>query len=95
MEPIVGARHAAPLHPGHSAPPDSGSLSAIGRSFRSAATREINRLRATPAVPVWQRNYCEHIVRNNDDLRAIRKYIADNPARWPEDEENPDRLGTT
>ncbi|MCZ6554441.1 MAG: transposase [SAR324 cluster bacterium] len=76
-------------------PPDSGSLSTIVRSCKSAATREINRLRATPAAPVWQRNYYEHIVRNEYDLRAIRKYTAENPARWPEDEENPDRLGTT
>ena len=39
----------------------------------------------------WQRNYYEHIVRNEDDLNRIRAYIANNPARWEEDAENPNR----
>lgn len=38
---------------------------------------------------LWQRNYYEHIVRDDDDLNRIRSYIADNPARWGEDSENP------
>jgi len=37
---------------------------------------------------LWQRNYYEHIVRDDDDLARIRQYIADNPARWYEDEDN-------
>ncbi|MHB1151048.1 MAG: hypothetical protein ACYCWE_00740 [Eubacteriales bacterium] len=31
---------------------------------------------------VWQRNYFEHIIRNEDDLYDIRKYIRDNPKNW-------------
>jgi REP element-mobilizing transposase RayT len=38
---------------------------------------------------LWQRNYYEHIIRNEDDLQRIRQYIADNPACWAEDPENP------
>jgi len=38
---------------------------------------------------LWQRNYFEHIVRNEDSLHRIRQYIADNPARWTDDPENP------
>ncbi len=41
---------------------------------------------------LWQRNYYEHIIRNKDDLNAIREYIAMNPMRWAEDEENPIRF---
>lgn len=41
---------------------------------------------------LWQRNYYEHIIRNGDDLNTIREYIAMNPMRWAEDEENPNRL---
>ena len=33
----------------------------------------------------WQRNYYEHVIRNEDDLGHIRRYVVDNPARWPED----------
>lgn len=37
---------------------------------------------------LWQRNYYEHIVRNEDDLNRIRDYIAMNPAKWASDREN-------
>ncbi len=38
---------------------------------------------------LWQRNYYEHIVRDEGDLNRIRQYIIDNPAKWDEDKENP------
>jgi len=37
--------------------------------------RETNLLRAAPGTPVWQRNYCEHVDRNERELTAIREYI--------------------
>jgi len=42
-----------------------------------------------PAVPVWQRNYYEHIIRNEDELIRTSEYILNNPAHWAEDENNP------
>ena len=39
---------------------------------------------------LWQRNYYEHIIRDETDLNGIRRYIVDNPARWMEDAENPE-----
>jgi putative transposase len=38
---------------------------------------------------LWQRNYYEHVVRDEKDLNRIRDYIQSNPANWDEDEENP------
>jgi putative transposase len=38
---------------------------------------------------LWQRNYFEHVIRNEDSLNRIRAYILDNPARWEFDRENP------
>jgi len=38
----------------------------------------------------WQRNYFEHIVRNERELHAIRQYIRNNPARWELDRDNLD-----
>jgi len=38
---------------------------------------------------LWQRNYYEHIVRDEESLNRIRRYILDNPARWEFDRENP------
>jgi putative transposase len=37
----------------------------------------------------WQRNYFEHIIRNEEDLFRIREYIQNNPLQWELDEENP------
>ena len=38
---------------------------------------------------LWQRNYYEHVIRDEADLNRIRDYIQSNPANWDEDEENP------
>jgi len=69
------------------------TLSAIVRSFKSASSKKINEIRKTPDVPLWQRNYYEHVVRDERDLNRIRQYILDNPACWAMDGENPDNRG--
>lgn len=71
----------------HGAPP--GSLGAIVGNFKAITSRRINSIRKTPGLTLWQRNYYEHIVRSERALAAIRTYIADNPAHWAEDLENP------
>jgi REP element-mobilizing transposase RayT len=40
----------------------------------------------------WQRNYYEHIVRNEHELNAIRQYIIDNPRNWKMDRDNLENL---
>jgi hypothetical protein len=40
---------------------------------------------------IWHRNYFDHVIRNEPDLRRIREYIEYNPLRWDLDEENPAR----
>jgi len=42
---------------------------------------------------LWQRNYYEHIIRNEISLNRIREYINTNPIRWHLDKENPHRIG--
>ena len=37
----------------------------------------------------WQRNYYEHIIRGEEEMDRIRRYITDNPAKWADDENNP------
>lgn len=34
---------------------------------------------------LWQRNYWEHIIRNEESYRQIAEYIVTNPARWQND----------
>ncbi len=43
---------------------------------------------------LWQRNYYEHVIRNEDELNKIRYYIQTNPLKWHLDRENPERTGT-
>jgi len=68
--------------------PVAGSIPTIVRSFKSAVTRQINLFRSTPGVPVWQRNYYEHIIRDEKSYLEIAQYIFDNPAHWETDSEN-------
>jgi REP element-mobilizing transposase RayT len=60
-------------------------------SFKSAATKRVNEQRNTPGLTIWQRNYYEHIIRNECELNRIREYIMLNPARWALDESHPQR----
>lgn len=34
---------------------------------------------------LWQRNYHEHIIRNDQSYQRISAYIANNPAKWTDD----------
>jgi REP element-mobilizing transposase RayT len=66
--------------------PVADSIPTIMRAFKSASTKHINVIRRTPGTPVWQRNYYEHVVRDDEELKAIRQYILSNPANWTTDE---------
>lgn len=66
------------------------TVGAIVRGFKGSTTRLINELQGTPGVMLWQRNYYEHIVRDDHELQRIREYIANNPAQWALDRENPE-----
>jgi len=61
---------------------------AIGYIKMNTAKR-INQLRDAHGVPVWQRNYYEHVIRNEESLNSIRQYITNNPLQWALDGENP------
>jgi REP element-mobilizing transposase RayT len=39
----------------------------------------------TDVYDVWQRNYHEHIIRNEQSYQAISNYILNNPTKWTED----------
>lgn len=68
----------------------SRSLPSLLAGFKSSATNRINIFRNMPGAPVWQRNYFEHIIRNEKSLDKIRQYIFYNPAGWQNDIENGD-----
>ncbi|AOS84857.1 hypothetical protein BIU88_12400 [Chlorobaculum limnaeum] len=55
-------------------------------AFSTISAKRINQLRNTPGEKLWQRNYWEYVVRNENDLAEIREYIRNNPARWEFDD---------
>ncbi len=65
--------------------PVVGSIPTIVRAFKSAVSRRINLARCTPGNPVWQRNYWEHIIRDEKDLTNAQAYILNNPIQWEND----------
>jgi len=70
--------------------PLSGSLGAMVGQFKSLSAKRINRLRQTPGVPVWQRDFYDHIIHRSASLHAIQRYIVENPLHWTDDTENPE-----
>jgi REP element-mobilizing transposase RayT len=73
----------------------SKNIGSMVRGFKSSVTKQINVIRNTPDIPVWQRNYYEHVIRNDADYTRIAEYVADNPRRWAEDTLHPDNFVIT
>ena len=63
------------------------TLGEMVRAYKAASTRLIRQAGTTDFA--WQRNYYEHVVRDEESLNRIRQYVLDNPARWAFDHENP------
>ncbi|MDZ4159685.1 MAG: transposase [Anaerolineaceae bacterium] len=90
--PTIG-RERAPTIRSEPAPtlPKQTPLSEIVRQLKTFSARRINEQRGTHGIPVWQRNYYEHIIRDDAEHQSICDYIANNPAQWLQDHENPPR----
>ncbi|MGA9396808.1 MAG: transposase [Anaerolineaceae bacterium] len=67
-------------------PPLPGSLGVIVRAYKSSVAYRINQVRNTRGMAVWQRNYFEHVIRDEEDLEDICDYIKANPACWDVDD---------
>ena len=64
-------------------------LPKITGKFKMQTAKQINQIRKTPGISLWQRNYYEHVIRNDDELNRIREYIISNPLKWEYDRDNP------
>ena len=62
-------------------------ISEFIRALKSFSSRRINAIENTK-LNIWQRNYYEHVIRNEDDLNQTREYILNNPINWEDDENN-------
>jgi REP element-mobilizing transposase RayT len=89
----VGARHALPLRaeqPGQSKQigqsrfqnQGKNTVSSVIGSYKSAVSKHAHRLGFAFS---WQRNYYEHIIRNEQSYQNISNYIIHNPENWRDD----------
>ena len=86
----VGANGRSPLRNGSPLRMKPKSLSSLMAGFKSITTKKINILRDASGTKLWQRNYYEHIIRNQDAMDKIRHYIVSNPMSWSIDRLHPD-----
>ncbi len=94
---VVGAKNFSPLqnHDAHihdnipRTQRPCGTIKTIGsivRGFKIGVTEWVRQ--NTNIYDVWQRNYWEHIIRNENELNKIRSYIRNNPMKWHDDKLN-------
>jgi putative transposase len=66
------------------------TLGQIVAFYKYQTTKTINQMRDMVGIRFWQRNYWEHVIRNEAEMQRIREYIRTNPARWSDDQLHPD-----
>lgn len=71
----------------------AGSIGRIVQGFKSLTTRQYLRGIKESGWPpfkgkLWQRNYYERIIRDEEEWERISDYIAANPINWAMDREN-------
>ncbi len=87
----VGAKNFSPPQSDQNPSGTSQTIGSVIRGFKIGVTKWMRQ--NTEFYNIWQRNYHEHIIRNEDELNRIRKYITDNPAKRVSDREKPDICG--
>ncbi len=71
--------------------PTSNTIPTILRGFKAAVTKQINTIQINAGKynkpeRIWQKNYYEHVIRNEVSLNKIREYIMSDPLHWKEDD---------
>jgi REP element-mobilizing transposase RayT len=86
----VGARFIAPDEPSDRQAGSINYAPTLGQIIRTVKAASTHRIRQTSQLEmVWQRNYYDHVIRDEESLNRIRQYLLDNPIRWASDPENP------
>ncbi|HEX3044749.1 MAG TPA: hypothetical protein VHY08_08330 [Bacillota bacterium] len=69
--------------------PTPAKCKTVGRligAFKTVSTKQINIISKTPGEQMWQRDFYEHIIRDEEDYQRIHQYILDNPLEWEKDD---------
>lgn len=60
-------------------------LHKIIQEFKTFTTKRYNQINGMQNIKLWQRNYYEHIIRNEKEYLTIKQYIINNPYNWEND----------
>lgn len=64
------------------------TLGQVVAFYKYQSTEQVNAVMDSPRTQLWQRNYYDHILRNDREYARIYAYIASNPIHWGDDDEN-------
>jgi putative transposase len=84
-----GANNVSPLQQETTFRSPAKTVGSIVRGLKIGVTKWFRS--QTGVGSVWQRNYYEHVIRDEHSLDRIRQYIQENPVRWEFDRENPNQ----
>jgi REP element-mobilizing transposase RayT len=84
----AGSKPAHEIGVGYEPTPTKTYLYEIIRQLKTFSAKRISILRGTPGIPIWQRNYYDHIIRSDHAYAAVERYIQDNQVKWAADKEN-------
>ncbi len=90
LSPILKSPKPEPPHKSTTLKP--GTLGAIVGLFKSTTSKRIHQSGLMNDQKIWQRNYYEHVIRDEDDYHQIADYIKTNAINWEYDHENPDNF---
>ena len=91
--PLAGAH---PPHPSRAGTSPAPTLGQVVGAFKSiVATKWLGRNAPHRSERVWQRNYYERVIRDEEELNRAREYILLNPFKWEFDRENPLRVANS
>jgi len=68
--------------------PRSGSIGWIVRAFKATVTREARKALQKPELTIWQRNYFERVVRDENEYKIVHQYVRENPRNWKTGDED-------
>ncbi|MDX8379108.1 MAG: transposase [Gallionella sp.] len=92
--PLVGAQNSANVQPQSGQPQGiAPTVGDIVGGVKSITTNEYIKMVKQPILPrfdkqIWQRNYWEHVIRNENEYNPIAQYMMDNPKKWVLDKLN-------
>ena len=82
---LVSAGLKPALTKGINSAPAIHSISEVVRALKTFSAREINKMRHTPGIRVWQKDFYDRIIRSEEELDRVRDYIRSNSARFTDD----------